>query len=109
MFKILKTFESLGYACDSYLGNLTVRPNMLGTGMKISVTFNLASNETKLEKDLAYKLENDDLIEYKRINSTQHTMTTHKTLAAGYNEMNQIETFLNDYKKVCQNIDPSCK
>ena len=98
---MLKTFEKLGYANDSYLGNLTVRPNMLGTGMKISTTFNLASNDTKLDKDLAYKLENDDLIEYKRVNSTQHTMSTLKTLAAGYNEMNQMETFLKNFNKVC--------
>ena len=109
IFKLIKTFEKLAYATDPYLGNLTVRPNQLGTGMKISMTFNLASNETRLDKELAYKLENDDMINYKRINSTQHTMETLKTLGAGYNEMTQMQNFLKSYHKVCMNIDPSCK
>lgn len=87
IFKILSTFEKLGYATDPYLGNLTVRPDQLGTGLKISTTFNLASNDTKLDQDLAFKLSHDSLIDYKRINSTQHKMSTKKTLAANHNEM----------------------
>ena len=35
MFKLISTFEKLGYAYDSYLGNLTVSPAILGTAFKL--------------------------------------------------------------------------
>lgn len=42
---MLETFEKLGYATDPYLGNLTVSPATLGTGMKLSCKINLNSSK----------------------------------------------------------------
>jgi protein-arginine kinase len=59
MFKLISTFEKLGYAYDSYLGNLTVSPAVLGSALKLSVRLSLTANDTKLDKDLDFKLKQD--------------------------------------------------
>ena len=59
MFKLISTFEKLGYAYDSYLGNLTVSPAILGTALKLSAKVSLKASDSKLENDLEFSLKQD--------------------------------------------------
>jgi len=52
-FKLIKTFEKLGYATDTTLGNLTVSPQNLGTALKLNCSLKIdASSEKKVSGEL---------------------------------------------------------
>ena len=44
LLKSLHTFEQLAYATDQSIGNLTVHPENLGTGLKLSAVSSIKSN-----------------------------------------------------------------
>ena len=48
--KLIKAFDKLGYACNSYLGNLSMSPANLGTAMSISAKFNKVRGLTDDQK-----------------------------------------------------------
>ena len=76
LFKMLKIFEKLGYSTDPYLGNLTVSPKDLGTGLKLHCTLSLTPTEQLLEREIAMKLIHDCKIDYKKVNRSTHTLET---------------------------------
>lgn len=102
-------FEKLGFATDSYLGNLSVSPKDLGTAMKLFCEFGLTATSNELDRQIMLKLIHDSKIDYVRLSNSNHTMSTQKTLAAGMNEMIQIAEYLKLVKKVCNNLDAQTK
>lgn len=109
LFKLVELFEKFGFATDPYLGNLTVSPKNLGTALNIFCEFNLNATEEELDRQILMDLQHRSHIKYDRHSETLHSMTTMKTLAAGYNEMIQMTDFLKQLKKVCNNLDSFTK
>lgn len=109
LFKLVELFENYGFATDPYLGNLTVSPKNLGTALNIMTEFNLNPTDEELERQILMDLQHRSHIKYDRHSETLHSMTTMKTLAAGYNEMIQLTDFLKQVKKVCNSLDSHTK
>lgn len=94
LFKLVELFEKFGFANDQYLGNLTVSPKNLGTALNLFCEFNLHATDEELDRQILMDLQHRSHIKYDRHSETLHSMTTLKTLAAGYNEMIQTSDFL---------------
>jgi protein-arginine kinase len=109
LFKMIGIFEKLGYATDSYLGNLTVSPANIGTGLSLGCTLSLANTGINLDKETSTVLKYDSQVTYTKVDPTTHTLKTNKMLAPAYNEQIQIIEFLKNIKTVCNAIDESTK
>lgn len=62
--KLIKALEKIGFAHDSYLGNLTVNPTNLGTSLKLSARLDPIHSLTpeimkQIEDTNRVKIEND--------------------------------------------------
>ena len=84
---MINMFDSFGFATDPFLGNLTVSPKNLGTGMRLFVEFETQATEEPLDRVIEMDLLHRSHIKYERHSNTSHSLTTMKTLSAGYNEM----------------------
>jgi protein-arginine kinase len=87
LFKMIQMFEKLGFSTDPYLGNLTVSPKDLGTGMKLQCTLDLEGTNNMLDRDILMKLKHESKMSYTAEGKSLHNLETHKTLAPACNEM----------------------
>lgn len=92
LIKTLATFEKLGFATDSYLGNLTVSPQNLGTAIQLKCTIR-GDPGKKIPGDLVQKMYLSQHMSYEQPNDTDHVLATNMTLASGTNELKQIREF----------------
>jgi protein-arginine kinase len=87
--KLVKALEKIGFAHDSYLGNLTVSPVNLGTSLKLSGRLDPIHS---LTSELTKQIEDQNRVKITIDRGFVH-LESHPILAPKYNETSQFLDF----------------
>jgi len=110
--KLIQTFEKLQFATDPYLGNLTVSPENLGTGITLSCKIDVSNPSLtgpryqNALKELEQRLAYENNVKYDQDSDAIHTLTTIQYLAPNFNETQAIEDFLASIHIVIDKMKP---
>ena len=96
--KLSSAFERIGYAQDPYLGNLTVSPIYLGTGMTITTEYKMQGQyrETTVDETKQLALEHNCQA---TVSKGYIRLETCNYLAPNYNELLVVRDFFDTVKK----------